>query len=64
MEHNEQKKEPTQKRLKTKGQNKAFARKNFIGRFNNFELDFNKISEAFDDVLESDEFRDSQDEAF
>jgi hypothetical protein len=56
------KKEPTQKRLKTKGQNKAFARKNFADRFKSFELDLSKISDVFDEVLESDEFRDIEDE--
>jgi hypothetical protein len=57
MEQKE-KKEPTQRRLKTKGQNKAFASKNTINRFKGYEIDFNKISSEFEDLIETDEFRD------
>lgn len=58
----EQKKEPTQKRLKTKGQNKAFAKKNVVSRFKNYVIDFDKIASYFDDVTETDEFRDNDEQ--
>lgn len=55
---NQESNEPkAQKRLKTKGQNKAFARKNVIGRFKGYEINFDVIAQEFDDIHETDEFR-------
>lgn len=45
----QQEKQPKQpkKQLKTKTQNKVFARKNVFNRFKDYEINFDAISESF-----------------
>jgi hypothetical protein len=48
MEQEQEKQQkPPKKQLKTKTQNKVFARKNVFNRFKDYEINFEAISESF-----------------
>jgi hypothetical protein len=47
QQEQEKQQKPPKKQLKTKTQNKVFARKNVFNRFKDYEINFEAISDSF-----------------